>query len=103
VRSLRYGDRWTCESCGRTWNTGQIPAEEYQGLIRDLRRYKFGAIAVAVAVAGILIPLAALVNPGLIFVVPVLLGAIAIFAGPFWKRKIRERVANRPRWELHPE
>jgi hypothetical protein len=103
VRSLRYGERWTCERCGRTWDTSRIPQDEYQGLIRDLRRYKYGAIAVAVVIAATLIPLAALVNPGLIFVVPVFLGAIAIFAGPLWKRKIRERVANRPRWELHPE
>jgi len=103
VGSLRYGESWTCEGCGRTWNTEKIPAEEYRSLMRDLRRYRLAAAAVAVVIAGTLIPLALLVNPGLVFVVPILLGAIAIFAGPFWKRKIRERVASRPRWELDPE
>ena len=103
VASVRHGERWTCEACGRTWNTEKIPAEEYRGLMRDLRRYRLIAAAVAVVIAGTLIPIAFLVNPGLVFVVPILLGAIAIFAGPFWKRKIRERVADRPRWELDPE
>src|SRR3712207_76550 len=23
-RALRYGTRWTCERCGRTWDTNQI-------------------------------------------------------------------------------
>ena len=33
-----YGERWVCPRCGRAWNTAQIPAEEYWGVMRDQRR-----------------------------------------------------------------
>lgn len=100
---MRYGERWKCERCGRRWNTEQIPVEEYQGLMRDLRRYKLQMVGLAVLIAAVLLPLAFLVNEGLIFVVPVLIGAIAIFYGPVWKRRVRRRIADAPRWNLQPE
>ena len=60
-------------------------------------------VAVVTVLAGALVPAAFLVNEGLIFAVPVFLAFAAILSGPFWKRRQRERIANRPRWELHPE
>ena len=50
-----------------------------------------------------LVVVALLVNEGLLLTIPILLAFAAILAGPYWKRKVRERVARRPRWELHPE
>lgn len=103
VKRVPYGERWECEECGRRWNTEQIPADEYRGLMRDLRRYKLQMVGIAVVIAGVLIPLAFLVDQGLIFAVPVLIGAMAIFYGPFWKRRVRRRIAEAPRWNLQPE
>jgi hypothetical protein len=100
---LRYGERWQCPSCGRRWNTSQIPADEYRGLARDLRRYKFVAIGAALLVLVAYIPLVFLVNEGLILTAPLLLAGLAIFAGPFWKKRVRRAIAERPRWQLHPE
>src|SRR5262245_14371168 len=44
-----YGERWTCPECGRSYDPGRIPADEYQA-VRDLdRRYRlvgFGMVAV---------------------------------------------------------
>lgn len=102
-RSLRYGRRWTCERCGRTWNTERIPAEEYKRFARDLRRPKLVALAIALVLAAVVLALALAVNLGLLFTLPVLLAGVAIFAGPFWKKAVRRRFAERPRWELHPE
>ena len=31
-RHLRYGERWTCEKCGKTWNTNRIPVEQYAAI-----------------------------------------------------------------------
>ena len=101
--SLRYGERWTCPSCGRRWNTAQIPAEEYGGLNRELRRYKLLAVAAALAVLLAYVPLVFLVDAGIILTAPLLLAGLAIFAGPFWKRRVRRAIAERPRWRLHPE
>ena len=102
-RSLRYGERWTCERCGRTWNTEQIPADEYRGLVRSLRRLRFGALAGAAVLAAVLLAIALMVNEALVFMIPIVLGAVAIFYGPFWKRKVRRLAAERPRWHLEAE
>jgi hypothetical protein len=103
VRALRYGERWTCESCGRRWNTEQIPAAEYGGLVRDLRRYRLQMVGAAVLAAAVLVALVLFVDEALVLVVPVFFGLAAILYGPVWKRKVRRRIAERPRWQLHPE
>ena len=101
--SLRYGERWQCPSCGRSWNTAQIPVEEYRGVLRALRRYRFVAIGAALAVLAAYLPLVVFVSPGIILTAPILLGGLAIFLGPFWKRRVRRLIAERPVWDLHPE
>ena len=40
VRHIPYGEAWTCEKCGRRWNTAQIPAEDYWGIMREMRTYR---------------------------------------------------------------
>jgi hypothetical protein len=103
TRSLRYGDRWTCERCGRSWNTEQIPAEDYRRFVRSFRQPKLVAIGAALALAGAVAIAAFAVNRGLLFTLPILLAGVAILAGPVWKKAVRRRIAERPRWELHPE
>ncbi len=90
-RSLPYGERRTCEQCGRRWNTEQIPAEEYRGFVRTMRRPKLVALAAALGLAGLVAAVAAFTNLGLLFALPILLGGVAIFAGPVWKRSVRQR------------
>lgn len=101
--SLAYGERWECPSCGRRWNTAQIPVEQYRGLLRDLRRYRLVAIAAALAVLAAYLPLVLFVDAGIILTAPILLGALAILLGPLWKRRVRRAIAERPVWDLHPE
>jgi hypothetical protein len=103
ARSLPYGERWKCERCGRRWNTEQIPAEDYRTFVRAIRRDRLVPIAIAAVIAAALLTVALVVNQGLVFTIPILLAFLAIFSGPFWKRRQRERIADRPRWELHPE
>jgi hypothetical protein len=101
--SIRYGERWECPSCSRRWNTEQIPAEEYRGILRDLRRYRLAAIGAALAVLVAYVPLVFFVDQGIIFTAPILLGGLAILFGPLWKRRVRRVIAERPRWDLSPE
>ena len=35
TRDVAYGERWRCERCQRSWDTRQIPADEYDGLLRE--------------------------------------------------------------------
>ena len=71
VGYVAYGERWVCPKCGRTWNTAQIPADEYWGIMRDMRRMRITVIGVALA---IVVPIAALVP---FLGIPILLAAPA--------------------------
>ena len=39
-RDLRYGEEWTCENCGRRWDTNQIPHEQYAAIRRTQLRFR---------------------------------------------------------------
>jgi hypothetical protein len=102
-RDVPYGDRWACETCNRTWNTGQIPEDEYAGLLRRVRRARLEAIGVAGARAAILVPLIAVVDEPFIFLTPRLAAAWLFLYLPRWRRRARAAARSGPGWELHPE
>ena len=49
VERVPYGQRWVCPDCGRRWNTEQIPAEEYWGIMREMRNYRLQVVGVSLA------------------------------------------------------
>lgn len=100
---MAYGERWRCESCGRSWNTAQIPAAEYEGLLRRMRRHQVEAIAVTALAAAVLIPLIVVVSSRFILLVPLVMAAWLFVLLPFWRRRYRRSARSAPRWELHPE
>ena len=102
-RDVAYGERWQCETCGRSWNTQQIPAEEYEGLLRRMRRHKLEALVAAAVTAAVMVPLIAVVSSGFILLIPMVM-TIWLFAFlPFWRRRYRRSASSAPHWELHPE
>ena len=58
VKPVRYGERWTCPACGKAWDTSQIPPEEYDRLLRSVRRYRLLTIGPPLAFSAVLVPLA---------------------------------------------
>lgn len=102
-RDVPYGERWQCETCSRSWNTQQIPAEEYDELLRQVRRRKLEAIASAAIAAVVLIPLVAFVSTRFIVLVPLAMAGWLFGFLPAWRRRYRRTAAAAPRWELHPE
>ena len=103
VRLVPYGESWKCETCGRTWNTAQIPADEYWGVMREMRRDRLQVIALALGVIAVIVLLGIFVSTALFLVVPILLGAWFIWFMPTWRRKVRRRARELPRWKLHAE
>jgi hypothetical protein len=103
IREVPYGEIWRCDSCGRVWDTNQIPAEEYEGLLRRMRRARLEAFVIAAVLAAILVPLIVFWNPTLVFAIPALAAAWLFLYLPFWRRKTRRVAASSPRWELHPD
>ena len=100
---IPYGDRWTCEKCGRTWNTAQIPAEDYDAVLKIQRRYRIVPmilllVAVAAAVVFIIVGRALAV-----VLLPLILTMWFMFIRPIQRRRLRERVKALPEWKLTPE
>lgn len=103
MRHVAYGEMWECETCGRRWNTSQIPAAEYHGLIRDMRRMRLVPIGVAAATTVVFGLLAIFVAESLFVLLPIVLGIWFLWYMPWWRRKIRRRARSAPKWNLHPE
>jgi hypothetical protein len=104
-RALRYGERWRCEGCGRTWDTNKIPLEEYAAIRRRQVRHRL------VPLIGGLILLAAVVlfivkgrAYGALIVIPFLLTSWNIFVRPFFRRRYRSELIDKlPTWKIEPE
>lgn len=99
-----YGESWRCESCGRTWDTTQIPAAEYATLLRSVRRDKVLIVGPPLLAAAVLVPLTIVVGlqfAALLFVVTLVW---RLFAVPEIRRRASRRVtADNPKWLLRPD
>jgi hypothetical protein len=103
TKDLAYGERWRCERCHRSWDTSQIPAVEYDCLLRRMRRYRLEAVALAAVLAAILVPMIVVVNEAFVFVVPVIAAMWLFLYLPMWRRRARRAAGSSPRWELRAE
>jgi hypothetical protein len=98
-----YGERWECRTCHRRWNTGQIPAEEYWGIMRDMRRMRITVIATALAVVIPIVALSAIAGIRILLLLPLVMSFWFLFYMPRWRRRVREQARSLRRWTLHPE
>ena len=98
-----YGQSWTCSKCRRTWNTTQIPAEEYWGIMREMRRFRLTAIGIALAIIAPIAVLGFVAGFRVIILLPLVSGFWFIFYMPRWRRRVRERSRNLTKWKLRPE
>jgi hypothetical protein len=103
MQHVPYGETWTCAACGRRWNTTQIPADEYWGIMRDMRRMRLAVIGIALGLAVLFGLLGLFVSQRLFLLLPVVLPIWFIWYMPWWRRKLRHRVRSLPKWKLHPE
>jgi hypothetical protein len=103
-RDLRYGERWQCEKCGRTWDTNRIPAEEYAAIIHGKRRQVFAPLAVTLLV-GLLVLYLVLEGRAVaaIMIVPMVGYGWAQFIRPARRRRHLRELSELPRWQIKPE
>ncbi len=103
-RQLRYGERWTCESCGKTWNTNRIPAEQYGAIRATQIRYRRIPAALSVLALGCIVAfvIAGKAFGGLIMVA-LLATTWTMFFRPFYRRRYRRALADLPTWKIKPE
>jgi hypothetical protein len=103
-RHLRYGERWTCESCAKTWNTEKIPLDQYAAIRATQLRLRRVPIAISllalVAVIACIVVGKAL---GGLLVVAILATTWSMFFRPLHRRRYREALADLPSWQIEPE
>jgi hypothetical protein len=99
-----YGEVWTCERCGRRWNTNQIPAEQYDAIRRTQLRFRVLPVLFGVVVASLALFFMLTRNTfSVFFLLPVALSVWFVFVRPVHRRRYRRAIADLPRWELKPE
>ena len=101
---LKYGEAWTCESCGRRWDTNQIPREQYEVVRRTQLRFRVLPVLLGLVVTGFAVFFTLTGNLFSVFLLlPVGLSVWFVFLRPFHRRRYRAAIADLPSWELHPE
>ena len=104
VGRVPLGDRLVCERCGRTWDTSQIPRDEYDALMRRVRRYSLVTVAPPLLLSAVLIPLAVIVDVRYAFILFVLVMAYALLVLPQLRKRARKDVLeSAPRWKLRAD
>jgi hypothetical protein len=101
--SVAYGERWTCGGCHRSWNTQQIPDEEYEGLLRRVRRHELEVVAMAAVAVAVFLPLMVFGGTRFILLIPIAMAGWLFLVLPRWRRRYRRTAREAPRWELHSE
>ncbi len=103
MEHVSYGDSWVCERCHRRWNTNQIPADDYWGIMREMRKFRLVAIGAALVIGLVFAVLAFAVSRSYLVLLPLVLGGWYIWYMPWWRRRVRRRARSLPSWELRPE
>jgi hypothetical protein len=101
---LFYGERWTCPSCGRSYDSRNIPEDEYAAIRSLQRRFRALPIAIGIAVAVLAIVFTLTDNiVGVFFLLPVAIIGWFVFIRPSHQRRYREAIADLPRWNLRAD
>jgi len=98
-----YGQSWTCLKCRRTWNTTQIPADEYWGIMREMRRLRLTVMLMALVILAPIAVLTLIAGFRFFILLPMASAFWFIFYMPRWRRRVRERSRNLTKWKLRPE
>jgi hypothetical protein len=103
-RELRYGQRWRCEGCGRTYDTRRIPPEEYATFRRNRVHDR---LLPSVVVLGLAVAVLAFVLVGrpvsAILVFAVVGFTWGTFVRPARRRRQYKAIADRPKWNIKAE
>lgn len=101
---VALGERWTCPTCGRTYDTSQIPKSDLDELLGAVKRYRLLALGPPVVAAAVLVPLAIYSGLQYAFLLFILMAAWGLMVLPHLRRRAERAVRESvPRWNLRPE
>ncbi|MEO9175536.1 MAG: hypothetical protein ABI317_08470 [Gaiellales bacterium] len=99
-----YDTRFTCEGCGRVYDTSRIPKDDYEQLASVMRRFKIAGWAFGVVLALIALWL---VTQGQEIVL--IIGMMSIlfiwwsYGRPYVRGRYYRALATLPKWDLKAE
>jgi Flp pilus assembly protein TadB len=103
-RELRYGQRWRCEGCGRSYDTNRIPVDEYASLRRNRVRDRILPSIVFIVAVAVAVVFIAIGRPLALIVVFPLTGFLwSSFVRPTRRRRQYQAIADRPRWKIESD
>jgi hypothetical protein len=102
-RDLRYGERWRCEQCGRTWDTHRIPAEDYAAIRSIQRRFVVIPIITLLAVVATVILFIVFGRVYSFILIPLVLFGWMLYGRPVHRRRLRRALDKVPEWKIKPE
>ena len=99
---IPYGSAHAC-TCGRRWDTSQIPAADYAALQRTLRTFRRNEVAFAMVALGLVAALVLVGRSAPVYVtVPVFALVWWRWFRPWWTLRKRARLRDLPTWTLTP-
>ena len=100
---IPYGEKQRC-ACGRTWDTAQIPAADYQAVLATRRRFRRNELAFALVALGLVAVLIFIGHSAPLFIaLPVFVLVWARWFRPWWRLRKQARLRDLPVWNLQPE
>jgi hypothetical protein len=102
---VAFGDRWTCESCGRTYDTAGIPEADFRAIEALRRRYRLWGYVGVSLLALLVLFLALTAQQFQIFIaLPGILLVWFTYIRPSMRSRYRRRVGELQRsWTLRAE
>jgi hypothetical protein len=99
-----YDTRFTCEGCGRVYDTSRIPSADYERLASVVRRFRVAGWVFGIALALVALWLLTQGQPIVLLVgMPAILFAWWTYGRPFVRGRYRKALATLPRWNLEAE
>ncbi len=102
-RDLRYGERWQCEQCGRTWDTHRIPVEEYAAIQRIQRRFVVMPIVMLLVIVATVVLFVVYGRIYAFVLLPLSLTMWVLYGRPVHRRRLRRALDRLPEWKIRPE
>ena len=101
-RALRYGERWQCEGCGRSFDTGKIPLGEYAAIRRTQVRYRLvPLVSGIILLAAVILFFAEGKVFGALIAVPFLFASWNMFVRPIFRSRYRRALGkSTPTWTI---
>jgi hypothetical protein len=104
VSYLQYGEEWTCDKCGRHWNTRKIPLDQYAELRRvQLRQRRIPVLISCLSLICVIVFIVIGKAVGGLIVIGFFASAWSMFARPLHRRRYREKLGQLPSWEIEPD